>query len=65
MILSEAINIMDQAVLVVVRSCQDIASAKTMIEAWETVKPLIKEEGNADSNTDTDDIKQRERNESK
>lgn len=55
MILSEAINIMDQAVLVVVRSCQDIASAKTMIEAWETVKPLIKEEGNADSDTDTDD----------
>ena len=57
--LSEAMKIMEQAVMLVVKNCQDIQSAKTMIEAWDMVRPPIEvPEGESDaySNTDTDNI---------
>lgn len=39
----QAIQIMEQAVLLAVRGCNNIKDMKMVLVAWDTVKPLIQE----------------------
>lgn len=39
----QAMNIMEQAVLLALKGCQTTQDAKAILIAWDTVKPLIKE----------------------
>jgi hypothetical protein len=42
--LEQAMNIMEQAVQLAVKGCQTIADMKAVLIAWDTIKPLIKEQ---------------------
>ena len=40
----QAVEVMEQAVLLAVRGCNNIKDMKMVLVAWDTVKPLIKTE---------------------
>ena len=52
----QAMNIMEQAVMLAVKGAQTLNDVKLIVTAWETIKAKLNEVKNDNGNTDNHDI---------
>ena len=53
MSIDQALQIMEQAVMLALKGCATTQDAKAVLIAWDTVKPLIKEQEDGDKSDNT------------
>ena len=53
MSINQALQIMEQAVMLALKGCATPNDAKAVLIAWDTIKPLIKEQEDGDKSDNT------------